>query len=137
MRVRFSGAMPLPSSSTSTQTRAASPSPSTPLRTVIVPRGLSTAWAALTSRFMNTWFISEGMHCTSGSAPYWRTTSALYLISLLTMFSVESMPWCRSVQAQSSRESTCEKSFRSCTILRTRRMPSRDSAISVGTSSFR
>jgi hypothetical protein len=63
--------------------------PSWPVRKVMVPRSAVIEWAALTSRFMNTWLISEGRHCTPGSGPNSRRTSALYLISLLTMLSVE------------------------------------------------
>ena len=72
----------------------------------------SMAWAALTSRFMNTWLSCEGRHSISGSSPYSLTTSALYLSSFQTTLSVLSRPWCRSAHCHSAR-STWEKSFRS------------------------
>ena len=99
MRPIFSLAMPWPLSDTSTQTAAAAGS--VPVRIVILPRSAVMACAAFTSRFMKTWFSSEGRQKTSGRVPYSFTTSAVYLISLLTMLSVESMPWCRSDQAHS------------------------------------
>ena len=56
--------MPWPLSWISTQTS----SPSTPVLTVMVPRS-SMAWLALSRMFMNTWFNSDGRHCTNGSLP--------------------------------------------------------------------
>ncbi|MNN61963.1 hypothetical protein D3C81_1772270 [compost metagenome] len=131
MRDRCSGAMPPPVSSTSIHTSVAL---SLPVRRVMRPRSSFMAWAALTTRFMITWFSSEGWHSISGMSPYSRTTSALYLTSLFTILSVVSMPWRRSAQTHSWCASVREKSFRSCTMRRTREMPSFDSPISMGMS---
>ncbi|MNP31241.1 hypothetical protein D3C76_1243540 [compost metagenome] len=125
--------MPEPLSATSIHTDS---SP-TPLRRVMVPRSGPMAWAALTIRFMITWLICDGRHSTSGNGVYSLTTSALYLISLATMFNVESIPCCKLAICHSWLESTREKSFRSLTICPTRPMPSLDSLISKGMSSTR
>jgi hypothetical protein len=46
-----------------------------PVAMVITPR-FRIAWAAFTSRFMNTWFNCDAMHLMSGSLPYCFSTVA-------------------------------------------------------------